>query len=215
MYHKFLIGDNDRFDPANFPELPASLAAIVHQLQYEPGCPVADMVLSFVKDHSINSQLVRTYPRLATAISTKELPLGFLEAIFEASRKNPSFRSALETYVRKGLAAEAAGPSSGQASAFLSITAVTELGTVSIPVAHFHPLDVVTHEEIAFRVFRDEMRYQAIVLTSEAERKLTGLPEELVFAYANYVVPDANHTEDEVMTVIKAIILELQARDLI
>lgn len=103
MYHKFQIGEADRFDAAHFPELQTSLLNIAGLLTGEPVGPVADMLLSFVKDHSINSQLVANHPRLATLISTKELPLGIMEDLFEGSRKNLSFRQDLETYVRMGL----------------------------------------------------------------------------------------------------------------
>ena len=56
MYQKFLVKETDRFDPAHFPQLETSLEEIVKQLNREPAGPKADMVLSFVKDHSINSQ---------------------------------------------------------------------------------------------------------------------------------------------------------------
>ena len=103
MYHKFLIGEADRFDAAHFPELQKSLANIAGLMSSEPKGPAADMLLSFVKDHCINSQLVIHHPRLAALISTKELPLGIMEDLFEASRKNSSFRQELELHIRSGL----------------------------------------------------------------------------------------------------------------
>lgn len=103
MYHKFQVGEADRFDAAHFPALQESLSDISGLLAGEPGGAAADMLLSFVKDHSINSQLVASHPRLATLISTKELPLGEMEGLFEASRKNPTFRLELETYIRSEL----------------------------------------------------------------------------------------------------------------
>ncbi|NTS42759.1 hypothetical protein HRG84_17810 [Flavisolibacter sp. BT320] len=103
MYHKFLIGDTDRFDAANFPELQKSLDATLGLLAGEPDDPKAEMLLSFVKDHCMNSQLVFNYPRLASLISTKEVPLGIMEDLFESSRKNPIFRQALELHIRHRL----------------------------------------------------------------------------------------------------------------
>lgn len=103
MYVNFQIGDADHFDVARFPELQKSLVRITALLSGEPDGPVADMLLSFVKDHSINSQLIVDHPRLATLISTKELPLEVMENLFEASRKNFSFRGELETCIRSGL----------------------------------------------------------------------------------------------------------------
>ncbi len=103
MYHKFQIGDTDRFDAAHFPELGKSLAVMAGMLVGEPACPTADMLLSFVKNHCIDSQMVVNHPRLAGRISTKELPLGVMEDLFEASRKNLIFRQELESHIRSGL----------------------------------------------------------------------------------------------------------------
>ena len=103
MYLKFQIGEADRFDAAHFPKLQTSLKNIVELLNNEMGGPLADMLLSFVKDHSMNSQFALNYPRLAMLISTKEWPIQVMEALFEDSRKNLSFRQDLEAYIRSGL----------------------------------------------------------------------------------------------------------------
>jgi hypothetical protein len=100
MYQKFLIKETDRFDPNNFPQLETSLEKIVGDLNREPAGPKADMLLSFVKDHCINSQYVIDHPKLATLISTKSLPLGNIEELFESSRNNPSFKKDLENHIR-------------------------------------------------------------------------------------------------------------------
>lgn len=105
MYPKFQIGEADRFDPERFPQLETSLQKIVALLNREPAGPKADMLLSFVKTHSISSQSVVDHPALATLISTKGLPLGVMEDLFESSRNNPSFKSDLEAHIRASLVA--------------------------------------------------------------------------------------------------------------
>jgi hypothetical protein len=99
MYHKFLIRETDRFDPMNFPQLEAGLEKIVIQMNREPAGPKAEMLLSFVKDHRINSQNVVDHPALATMISTKSLPLGVIEDLFESSHCNPAFKKDMEAYI--------------------------------------------------------------------------------------------------------------------
>ena len=106
MYNKFLVKEKDRFNPSNFPQLGASLESIVAELKGVPPGPKADMLLSFVKSHSINSQHVVDFPGAATLISTKSLPLGAMEDLFEASRSNPSFQKEMEAYIRSYLTAE-------------------------------------------------------------------------------------------------------------
>jgi hypothetical protein len=100
MYQKFLIKETDHFDPSNFPQLKACLEKIVVQLNREPAGPKAEMLLSFVKNHSINSQQVVAHQALAALISTKSLPLGVMEDLFESSRSNLSFQQDMETHIR-------------------------------------------------------------------------------------------------------------------
>jgi hypothetical protein len=100
IYQKFLIKETDRFDPSNFPQLEDSLEKIVVQLNREPAGPKAEMLLSYVKNHSINSQQVVDYPAVATLISTKSLSLGVMEDLFESSRSNRSFQKDMETHIR-------------------------------------------------------------------------------------------------------------------
>jgi hypothetical protein len=100
MYQKFLIRETDRFDPSNFPQLETCLEKIVVQLNREPAGPKAEMLLSFVKNHSINSQQVVDHPAVAALISTKSVPLGMMEDLFESSRSNPSFQKDVESHIR-------------------------------------------------------------------------------------------------------------------
>ena len=98
-YQKFLIKETDRFDPSAFPQLEESLQQMVTQLGTNPGSPSTAMIVSFVKDHSMDSQQVKDHPRLASQISSKALPLTMLEQLFESSRQNPIYRKELEAYV--------------------------------------------------------------------------------------------------------------------
>ncbi|GAA4746215.1 hypothetical protein [Flavisolibacter ginsenosidimutans] len=104
-YQKFRVGESNSFDPASFPELQPCLQQIVAQLNRESAGPKTEMLLSFVKDHRIKSQLVADHPALANLISTKSLPLAVLEDLFESSRTNPSFRNDLEKFVSAYFAA--------------------------------------------------------------------------------------------------------------
>lgn len=98
-YQKFLIKESDRFDPSVFPQLEESLDQTVAQLALTPGGPSTAMIISFAKDHCMNSQQVKDYPQLAGQIHSKELPLTILEQLFESSRQNPGYRRDLEAYV--------------------------------------------------------------------------------------------------------------------
>lgn len=103
MFHKFLIRDDDHFVLSTFPQLETSLQKIKEQLENYPLTPKTEMILSFVKHHSISSQLAKDYPELATLISSKSLPLQVMEELFESSRRNATFRNQLEDHIRNTL----------------------------------------------------------------------------------------------------------------
>lgn len=98
-YQRYLIKETDLFDASVFPELGKSIQQTRLQLEAEPTGPSIEMILSFAKDHCINSQHVKDHPRLAYLISTKELPLQVMEQLFESSKQNVTFRSGLEDYI--------------------------------------------------------------------------------------------------------------------
>jgi len=95
------------------------------------------------------------------------------------------------------------------------MTITHEISLVTIPVAHFRDFGLITHEHVSFRIFQEGDWFKAVPQLSADERKVTSLPAELVFVYWNHVVLASNETEEEVMDVIKNIILELEVLDLV
>ena len=98
-YKIFSIADTDHFIPAKFPQVEASIQKLVERLSNEPAIKI-EMLLSFVKDHSIELIQVEEHPQLAALISTQSLPLGLMEALFDASRQNAVFKTELEAHIR-------------------------------------------------------------------------------------------------------------------
>jgi hypothetical protein len=97
-------------------------------------------------------------------------------------------------------------------SQYFLTTITHEITMVTIPVAHFRDFDLITHEEVSFRIFREGDWFKAVPQLPAVERKATGIPEELLFIYWNHVVLSANDTEDETMEVIKNLILDLEVQ---
>lgn len=102
IYQKLSIADSDHFIPSDFPQLQNNIQQVVEQLVTEPAIKT-EMILSFVKDHAIDSNYVNDHPKLARLISTKSLPLQLMEDLFEAGRKNPVFKKELEDHIRNSL----------------------------------------------------------------------------------------------------------------
>jgi hypothetical protein len=99
MYQQFHIGNGDQFVPSMFPQLEESLKQVCEQLANWPSTPKGEMVISFVRFHSISSQQVKDHPELATLISSQSLPLHVMEALFESGRQNSLFSKQLEDYI--------------------------------------------------------------------------------------------------------------------
>ena len=98
----------------------------------------------------------------------------------------------------------------------LLITEITEqIAVVIVRVPHFRLDNNVTVEDVSFAVYRNSDSFKAVPQTTCDDYKLSGLPEELLFLYTNYVILEANNMDDETLNVIKNIILELQVQDLL
>ena len=102
-YQRFHVSGTDHFEETKYPQINKDLKAIALQLGNAAGAPGAAMLLSFVRYHRISTSSVAAYPALATMISTKELPLGALEELFEASKQNPTFQKELESHIETSL----------------------------------------------------------------------------------------------------------------
>jgi hypothetical protein len=101
FYKKYLIKDTDRFDPDHFPSLMEDMDTIVIAMDATPTALNAEMLLSFLKSHSIRTEWVNANPQLAEMISSKSLPITGLEALFESCTENRDFRIQLEEHIRE------------------------------------------------------------------------------------------------------------------
>jgi hypothetical protein len=90
-----------------------------------------------------------------------------------------------------------------------------EIPIISVPIEHYRQNDILTEEEVDFKIYRTENRFRAIPLLSKEERLPTGLPEELRFVYAVHCISDANDMEEESLNAIKKIIQELEVKELL
>ena len=86
---------------------------------------------------------------------------------------------------------------------------------ITVPLMHYKQNDVVTEEDVDFKIYRQDRQFKAIPLMSKEERLMTGLPEELIFAYFCQCITTANNMEEESLNAIKQIIQEMEARDLL
>lgn len=90
-----------------------------------------------------------------------------------------------------------------------------EIPIITVPLTHYRLNDVISGKDVDFKIYRENNQFKAIPLLSNDERLSTGLPEELFFVYADRCITDASDMEEESLSAIKQIILELEVQDLL
>jgi hypothetical protein len=98
-YPRFLVKDTDQFHADNFPMLEDDIAGINAGIAHLPQTYKQEMLISFMKYNSINTDWVTANPLLADAISTGVLPLTNIESLFSCSKNNPAFRKEMSEYL--------------------------------------------------------------------------------------------------------------------
>jgi len=95
----FSATETNHFIPSRYPLLEVDLQEIATQLAAEPECKT-NMLVSFVKDHCMDSRNALDHPQLASRISTGGLPLHIIETLFKAGKNSPPFKKELEQHIR-------------------------------------------------------------------------------------------------------------------
>jgi hypothetical protein len=61
----------------------------------------SEILISFLKDHSVQNDWINANPKLAELVTSGGLFTGSIESLFESSRNNPGFRQELESYLKE------------------------------------------------------------------------------------------------------------------
>jgi hypothetical protein len=93
----------DVFNQANYADITEELVLFRQSAIALPCSYKATMLISFVKDHMIRSDLVRAYPELVSHITSRQTAVKHLERLFEACRANIAFQKDFEIYIRHQL----------------------------------------------------------------------------------------------------------------
>jgi hypothetical protein len=101
QYNKYLVRSTDQFDPVNFSSVTDEIQLINEETVNIPPLFKVEILISFLKDHSVENNLTRANPELTDLITSGSLLKGNIESLFESCRNNPAFRQDLETYLKK------------------------------------------------------------------------------------------------------------------
>ena len=110
QYSKYLISKTDHFDPDYFSSVSEEVDAINERVEYNSAIFRVEMIISFLKDHSLKKEWVEANPALADKINSGALFTGKIESLFESCRNNPDFMQQLEIYLTKRFSGKSTEP---------------------------------------------------------------------------------------------------------
>ena len=101
QYNKYLIKENDQFDPNEFSFVAEEMTIIREQTENLPPFFKTEMIVSFLKDRSLASEWTNKNPELTELITSGALSARNIESLFASCRNKPSFRQQVEQYMVK------------------------------------------------------------------------------------------------------------------
>ena len=100
-YKKYLIREKDQFDPEQFSFLTDDIAIIKDQIEHVPPFFRTEILVGFMKNHSLNNEWKNVNPQLAEMVSDGSLSSRNIESLFESCAGSPVFRQQLEEYLKR------------------------------------------------------------------------------------------------------------------
>jgi len=99
QHQVYIINDADQFDARDYSMITDEVASIVKQTAGMLPAYKADIIISYLKDHSLMNTWITANPLLSKMIISNVLPTSNIEALFDASRTNPAFRTQFEAFL--------------------------------------------------------------------------------------------------------------------
>jgi len=101
QFKKYLIGPTDQFDPVHYPSIDDEILIIIEKTHSFPLNFKIEILISFLKDHSIQNKWIGANPELTKLVTSQTLFVGSIESLFDSCRNNPVFRKDLEAYLKE------------------------------------------------------------------------------------------------------------------
>jgi hypothetical protein len=101
QYNKYLIKETDQFDPNDFAFVEEEMNIIREQTKNLPPFFKIEMIISFLKNHSLANEWTNKNPELTELITSGALSGGNIESLFASCRNKPFFSHQLEQYLVK------------------------------------------------------------------------------------------------------------------
>ena len=100
-FNKYLVKTTDQFNPEYFSSINEEIDSINAQIGYLPVVFKSEIIVSFLKDHSVQNNWIKANPGLATLVTSGSLFTGNIKSLLASSRNNPAYRQDFESYLIK------------------------------------------------------------------------------------------------------------------
>ena len=96
---KHLVSASEKFKSENYPLVDVEVTAINEKTLNAPLFYKDEIIISFLKDHSLHYDWIHANPELTELVTSGDIFTGSIESLFEASRSNLNFREDFEQYL--------------------------------------------------------------------------------------------------------------------
>jgi hypothetical protein len=98
-YKKYKIRADDNFQPSDFPKVLNELMDLNTAISNIPAVYKKEILISFLKRHSLHADWLTANPELSSIISKKGLATDHLESLFDSCQQNKQFLQQYEDYI--------------------------------------------------------------------------------------------------------------------
>jgi hypothetical protein len=91
----------DVFNPDKAPEMMKELSAINKGTAHIPVYFKAEIIISYLKNHSLKNEWIVANPKLADIMINGYFKTKYIESLFEYCRMNQSFTHSYENYIQQ------------------------------------------------------------------------------------------------------------------
>ena len=99
QYTKYRINTTDNFNADDFPKVVTELTELNNALINLSGTHKKEIVVSFLKKHSLDSDWITANPELTGLISSGIFNTANMESLFESSQTNKEFQQQYENFI--------------------------------------------------------------------------------------------------------------------
>lgn len=101
MYNQYRITNGDQFQSERYPNAITELEEIGRSTVRMSRTYKAEIIISFLKDHSVDVLWIQTNPKVVKFMTSRTVSTSHLESLFEGGRGNESFLKNFEACIRR------------------------------------------------------------------------------------------------------------------